>query len=238
MPSRRPRPAIPDLLATVRRRFAPLMTDTAAATVLVSDILEAYDAAYAAAIEATGRAGFDSNICLISSTHVRRSRTPRPAGPSRSGRRARPTGKRTAVAYLFDCCPPDFRGYPVLRGHPPCSRASRLCSWRLSRRPPSVDWPRPGRSCAGVDQRVIGGGRRLVGAGGAARPDPAGPVGLVEEACLVGVFVPRLADRDGSHERGHSARPAVSMTDVNSGPCALPRPGCWTRSTSRPTSAG
>src|SRR4051812_28209577 len=24
----------------------------------------------------------------------------------------------TAVAFLFDCCPADFRGYPVLRRHP------------------------------------------------------------------------------------------------------------------------
>ena len=24
----------------------------------------------------------------------------------------------TATAYLLDCCPPDFRGYPVLRRHP------------------------------------------------------------------------------------------------------------------------
>ena len=24
----------------------------------------------------------------------------------------------TAVAFLFDCCPPDFRSYPVLRRHP------------------------------------------------------------------------------------------------------------------------
>lgn len=24
----------------------------------------------------------------------------------------------TATAFLFDCCPPDFRGYPVLHRHP------------------------------------------------------------------------------------------------------------------------
>jgi len=29
-----------------------------------------------------------------------------------------PEWEQTAVAYLFDCCPPDFRGYPVLRRHP------------------------------------------------------------------------------------------------------------------------
>lgn len=25
---------------------------------------------------------------------------------------------RQAVAYLLDCCPPDFRGYPILQRHP------------------------------------------------------------------------------------------------------------------------
>jgi len=26
--------------------------------------------------------------------------------------------ERSAVAFLFDCCPADYRGYPVLRRHP------------------------------------------------------------------------------------------------------------------------
>lgn len=29
-----------------------------------------------------------------------------------------PRWENTASAYLFDCCPPDFRAYPVLRRHP------------------------------------------------------------------------------------------------------------------------
>lgn len=29
-----------------------------------------------------------------------------------------PGWERTATAYLLDCCPPEFRGYPVLRRHP------------------------------------------------------------------------------------------------------------------------
>ena len=29
-----------------------------------------------------------------------------------------PEWEATAVAYLFDCCPADFRAYPVLRRHP------------------------------------------------------------------------------------------------------------------------
>jgi len=29
-----------------------------------------------------------------------------------------PDWEKTATAYLFDCCPPDFRGYRVLRHHP------------------------------------------------------------------------------------------------------------------------
>lgn len=36
--------------------------------------------------------------------------------------RVRPPGSEdwegTAAAFLFDCCPPDFRGYQVLRRHP------------------------------------------------------------------------------------------------------------------------
>jgi hypothetical protein len=29
-----------------------------------------------------------------------------------------PDWQASATAFLFDCCPPDFRGYPVLRRHP------------------------------------------------------------------------------------------------------------------------
>ncbi|MGJ3509536.1 hypothetical protein [Enemella sp. A6] len=29
-----------------------------------------------------------------------------------------PGWERTAAAYLLDCCPPEFRAYPVLRRHP------------------------------------------------------------------------------------------------------------------------
>ncbi|MDN5724922.1 MAG: hypothetical protein L0G99_03170 [Propionibacteriales bacterium] len=29
-----------------------------------------------------------------------------------------PDWESTAVAFLLDCCPPDFRAYPVLRRHP------------------------------------------------------------------------------------------------------------------------
>ena len=29
-----------------------------------------------------------------------------------------PGWERTATAFLLDCCPPEFRGYPVLRRHP------------------------------------------------------------------------------------------------------------------------
>lgn len=29
-----------------------------------------------------------------------------------------PDWERTAIAFLLDCCPSDFRGYPVLRNHP------------------------------------------------------------------------------------------------------------------------
>lgn len=29
-----------------------------------------------------------------------------------------PGWERTAIGYLLDCCPPDFRSYPVLRRHP------------------------------------------------------------------------------------------------------------------------
>lgn len=29
-----------------------------------------------------------------------------------------PDWESTATAFLFDCCPADFRGYPVLRRHP------------------------------------------------------------------------------------------------------------------------
>ncbi len=41
----------------------------------------------------------------------------RPAGHPRCGLPTRPTGRRTAVAWLLDLCPPDYRRYTGLRRH-------------------------------------------------------------------------------------------------------------------------
>ncbi len=41
-----------------------------------------------------------------------------PGWPPRVRPPGAPDWEATASAYLFDCCPPDFRAYPVLRRHP------------------------------------------------------------------------------------------------------------------------
>ncbi|MFZ0531016.1 MAG: hypothetical protein WAL91_10840, partial [Propionicimonas sp.] len=41
-----------------------------------------------------------------------------PGWPDRVRPPEAPDWERTAVAFLFDCCPADYRGYPVLRRHP------------------------------------------------------------------------------------------------------------------------
>jgi hypothetical protein len=41
-----------------------------------------------------------------------------PGWPDRVRPPGAPDWEATAVAYLLDCCPPDFRSYPVLRRHP------------------------------------------------------------------------------------------------------------------------
>ena len=41
-----------------------------------------------------------------------------PGWPSQVRPPGAPGWEATAIAYLLDCCPADFRGYPVLRNHP------------------------------------------------------------------------------------------------------------------------
>jgi hypothetical protein len=41
-----------------------------------------------------------------------------PGWPSQVRPPGAPGWEKTAIAYLLDCCPPDFRAYPVLRNHP------------------------------------------------------------------------------------------------------------------------
>jgi len=41
-----------------------------------------------------------------------------PGWPERVRPPGAPDWEATAIAFLLDCCPPDFRAYPVLRNHP------------------------------------------------------------------------------------------------------------------------
>ena len=41
-----------------------------------------------------------------------------PGWPERVRPPGAPDWEATAIAFLFDCCPADFRAYPVLRRHP------------------------------------------------------------------------------------------------------------------------
>ena len=66
----------------------------------------------------TGRAPLaGSNTCSIIVRSMPTSVAP-PGWPDNVRPPGAPDWDRTAVAYLFDCCPADFRGYRVLRHHP------------------------------------------------------------------------------------------------------------------------
>ena len=113
-----------------------------------------------------------------------------------------PDWEAHAVAYLFDCCPPDFRGYPVLRRHP--TVLARFAVVFVEAQQEAAE-----RGLAEV--RTILRGRfdpHVVSEAVDAWSEQAArlvrtrrSVGLVEEALLGRVFVPRLADQTA--QRGH-----------------------------------
>jgi hypothetical protein len=112
-----------------------------------------------------------------------------------------PDWEGTAAAYLFDCCPPDFRRYPVLHRH--CTVLARFAVVFVEAQQEAAE-----RGLAEV--RTILRGRvdpHVVGEAVDAWSEQAArlvrtrrAVGLVEEALLGRVFVPRMAD-------GGAARP-------------------------------
>ncbi len=119
-----------------------------------------------------------------------------PAVPAGWPEHVRPPGapdwERTAVSWLFDLCPPDYRGYPVLSRHPAVLawlaghhvegqvQAARRALATARAELTAVPQPVLRETLAAVEAELA----RLVGAQRA--------VGLVAQA-LTGVrFVPRL----------------------------------------------
>ena len=107
------------------------------------------------------------------------------------------------MSYLFDCCPPDFRGYPVLRRHP-----SVLARFAVV----FVDAQQEAAKRGLAEVRTILRGRvdpHVIGEAVDAWSEQAArlsrtrrAVGLVEEALLGRVFIPRLTDSpQGGHRR-------------------------------------
>ena len=117
-----------------------------------------------------------------------------------------PDWERTAVAYLFDCCPPDLRGYEVLRRHPPV--LARFAAVFVAAQQEAAE-----RGLAEtrtildrrVDQRVIAAAVDAWSEQAARLVRNRRAVDLLEEALLGRVFVPRMSDRAG---RAHGTRPA------------------------------
>lgn len=60
-----------------------------------------------------------------------------PAWPAEVGHPAEPQFVRRAVAWLLDCCPGDYRGFAVLRQHPPA--LARLAVRSVAARGRGVD---------------------------------------------------------------------------------------------------
>ena len=104
-----------------------------------------------------------------------------------------PEWEVTAVAYLFDCCPADFRAYPVLRRHPLV--LARFAAHFVA------------GQCAAAQEGLAGIRTSLQGQVGAEVVESAAQawleqaarltrtkraVGLVEEALRGQVFLPRL----------------------------------------------
>ena len=90
----------------------------------------------------------------------------------------------TAIAYLLDCCPPDFRAYRVLRNHPMvlAQFASQLRQ-RPARSVASGDWPRCAPAWVTTSRQTSW---RLQPRPGSSRvpgwPAPVGALTLVDEA--------------------------------------------------------
>src|SRR6476619_1042713 len=91
-----------------------------------------------------------------------------------------PDWEASAVAYLFDCCPADFRSYPVLHRHG--TVLARFAVVFVEAQQEAAE-----RGLAEIRTILRG------------RVDPH-VVGLVEEALLGRVCVPRMAD---GAQRGH-----------------------------------
>jgi hypothetical protein len=117
-----------------------------------------------------------------------------------------PDWQATATAYLFDCCPPDFRRYPVLRRHP--AVLARFAGVFVAAQQNAAE-----RGLAEVrtslrdrvDPSVIGEAVDAWSEQQARLARTRRAVGLLEEALLGRVFVQRLAD--GPSRRRHTEAP-------------------------------
>jgi hypothetical protein len=114
-----------------------------------------------------------------------------------------PDWEATASAFLFDCCPPDFRAYPVLRRHPTVLARFAVVFVDAQREAAERGLEEVRTVLKGrVDPHVVGEAVDAWSEQEARLARTRRAVGLVEEALLGRVFVPRLAD--DRPQRGHS----------------------------------
>jgi hypothetical protein len=104
-----------------------------------------------------------------------------------------PDWDRTATVWLLDLCPPDFRGYPVLRRHPRAlarlaahhvEGARRACAAALASARTELSGDLDARTLTEVLEVLETEQARLLAAGRA--------VGLVDDALRGRKYIPRL----------------------------------------------
>jgi hypothetical protein len=106
-----------------------------------------------------------------------------------------PDWESTAVAFLFDCCPPDFRRHAVLSRHPTVLARFAVVFVEAHREAAERGLAEVRTVLARrVDPQVITQAADAWSEQSARLVRTKRAVGLVEEALLGRVFVPRLAD--------------------------------------------
>jgi hypothetical protein len=128
-----------------------------------------------------------------------------PGWPDRVRPPGAPEWEVTASAFLFDCCPADFRSYPVLRRYPTVLARFAVVFVEAQREAAERGLAEVRTVLRGrVDPHAVGEAVDAWSEQEARLARTRRAVGLVEEALLGRIFVPRLDDDRA--QRGHSTR--------------------------------
>jgi hypothetical protein len=118
-----------------------------------------------------------------------------------------PDWESTASAYLFDCCPPDFRAYPVLHRYPTVLVRFAVVFVEAQREAAARGLAEVRTILKGrVDPHVVGQAVEAWAEQEARLARTRRAVGLIEDALLGRVFVARLDDDRTQRRRPSSAR--------------------------------